>query len=74
MRLRGCAGAPEPLLFAYAISIIIPCAGSNNAYVSWQRKALKEQIMHSLVLWQKHMQKKKKKKKKKKKEQNAHVS
>ena len=47
MRLRGCAGTPEPSQFAYAISIIIPCAGSNNAYVSWQCKALKEQIMHS---------------------------
>ena len=47
VRLRGCAGAPEPSLFAYAISTIIPCAGSNNAYVSWQYKALKEQIMHS---------------------------
>ena len=46
MRLRRCAGAPEPSLFAYAIRTIIPCAGSNNADVSWQCK-LKEQIMHS---------------------------
>ena len=47
MRLRRCAGAPEPSQFAYAISTIIPCAGSNNANVSWQCKALKEQILHS---------------------------
>ena len=47
MRLHGCAGAPEPSQFAYAISTIIPCDGLNNAYVSWQCKALKEQIMHS---------------------------
>ena len=46
MRPRGCIGAPEPSQFAYAISTIIPCAGSNNAYVSWQCNALKEQIMH----------------------------
>ena len=66
MRLCGCAGAPEPSLFAYAIRTIISCDGSNNAYGSWQCK-LKEQIMHSFydnaayaVI--------------KKKEQNAHVS
>ena len=29
-RLRGCAGSPEPSLFAYVISTIISCAGSNN--------------------------------------------
>ena len=28
-RLRGCAGSPEPSLFAYVISIIISWAGSN---------------------------------------------
>ena len=29
VRLRGCAGSPEPSLFAYAISTIISWAGSN---------------------------------------------
>ena len=42
MRRRASAFA-----VAYVMSTIIPCAGSNNAYVSWQCKALKEQIMHS---------------------------
>ena len=47
--LYMCKGSGETarMQFAYAISTIIPCAGSNNAYLSWQCKALKEQIMHS---------------------------
>ena len=34
VRLRGCTGTSEHSLFANAISIIIPCADSNNAHVS----------------------------------------
>ena len=32
VRLRGCAGSPEPSLFAYVISTIISWAGSNYLY------------------------------------------